>query len=58
MNPDNNEDVVITYTYIKKHKWKTETKQINKDDLHKFEDSKYRILNIVSLDDYYREIDL
>lgn len=57
MHPDGNDDIVITYMYIKRGKWKTETKQTKKEDLQKYQNDKYRILNIVDLEDYYSELE-
>ena len=45
MPPDNIEYFYITYMYIKKNKWKIETKLISHDELEKYQNDKYRILN-------------
>lgn len=55
MEFDDCDCIVITYMFLKKLKWKTKTIEIKTEDLFKYE--KYRILNKMSIDEYYSIVD-
>jgi len=55
LGTDLNEYVAITYMFLKQGKWKTKTEVIESDMLSSYE--KFRILDIIPMDDYYRSLE-
>lgn len=56
MENNNEEYIAITYMRVKKGKWKISTDVI--ESSRELEYKKYRILSIMTMDEYYRQLEV